>query len=97
MTVTMKLARSALPVTLAHWERAGVRGMGMAAATYILWGGADAMAVSWDRCGEQPGTRGKSNQCEASRQLQRRPSICAEGTISQKWTLEEQLPCRQRN
>jgi hypothetical protein len=33
MTVTMKFARSALPVTLAHWERAGVRGAVMAAAT----------------------------------------------------------------
>jgi hypothetical protein len=42
----MKVARSALPVTLAHWERAGVRETVMAAATYILWGGADAMAVS---------------------------------------------------
>jgi hypothetical protein len=41
----MKVARSALPVTLAHWERAGVRETVMAAATYILWGGADAMAV----------------------------------------------------
>jgi hypothetical protein len=45
--ITMKVARSALPVTLAHWERAGVRETVMAAAaTYILWGGADAMAVS---------------------------------------------------
>jgi hypothetical protein len=46
VTITMKVARSALPVTLAHWERAGVRETVMAAATYILWGGADAMAVS---------------------------------------------------
>jgi hypothetical protein len=45
----MKVARSALPVTLAHWERAGARETVMAAATYILWGGADAMAVSSDR------------------------------------------------
>jgi hypothetical protein len=45
MTVTMKVARSALPVTLAHWERAGVRETVMAAATYVLSGGADAMAV----------------------------------------------------
>jgi hypothetical protein len=43
--ITMKVARSALPVTLANWERAGVRETVMAAATYILWGGADAMAV----------------------------------------------------
>jgi hypothetical protein len=42
----MKVARSTLPVTLAHWERAGVRETVMAAATYILWGGADAMIVS---------------------------------------------------
>jgi hypothetical protein len=45
-SLTMKVARSALPVTLAHWERAGVSETVMAAATYILWGGADAMAVS---------------------------------------------------
>jgi hypothetical protein len=31
--LTMKVARSALPVTLAHWERAGVRETVMAAAT----------------------------------------------------------------
>jgi hypothetical protein len=43
----MKVARSALPVTLAHWERAGARETVMAAATYILWGGADAMSVSF--------------------------------------------------
>jgi hypothetical protein len=42
--LAMKVARSALPVTLAHW--AGVRETVMAAATYILRGGADAMAVS---------------------------------------------------
>jgi hypothetical protein len=42
----MKVAHSALPVALAHWERAGVRETVMAAWTYILWGGADAMAVS---------------------------------------------------
>jgi len=29
----MKVARRALPVTLAHWERAGVRETVMAAAT----------------------------------------------------------------
>jgi hypothetical protein len=46
MSVTMKVARSALPVTLAHWERAGVRATVMAAATYILPSSADAMAVS---------------------------------------------------
>jgi septal ring factor EnvC (AmiA/AmiB activator) len=43
--LTMEVARSALPVTLAHWERAGVRETVMAAATYTLWGGADGMAV----------------------------------------------------
>jgi len=42
----MKVARSALPVTLAHWERAGVRETVMAGATYIVRGGAAAMAVS---------------------------------------------------
>jgi hypothetical protein len=31
--VTMKVARSALPITLAHWEKVGVRETGMAAAT----------------------------------------------------------------
>jgi len=47
MIVAMKVARSALPVIpLAHWERAGVRETVTPAATYILWGGADAMAVS---------------------------------------------------
>jgi hypothetical protein len=49
--LTMKVARSALPVTLAHWERAGVSEAVMTAATYILWGGADAMAVSATRNG----------------------------------------------
>jgi hypothetical protein len=49
--LTMKVARSALPVTLAHWERVGVRETVMAAATDFVpcWfsgGGADAMAVS---------------------------------------------------
>jgi hypothetical protein len=44
--ITMKVARSALPVTLANWERAWVMETVMAAATYSLWGGADAMAVS---------------------------------------------------
>jgi hypothetical protein len=44
-TFTMKVARSGLPVTLAHWERPGVRETVMAAATYSLWGGADAMIV----------------------------------------------------
>jgi hypothetical protein len=33
MTVTMKVARSAHAVTLAHWERTGVREAVMAAAT----------------------------------------------------------------
>jgi hypothetical protein len=33
MTVTMKVARSAVPVTLAHRERAGVRETVMAGAT----------------------------------------------------------------
>jgi hypothetical protein len=47
----MKVARSALPVTLANWERAGVSEAVMTAATYILWGGADAMAVSATRNG----------------------------------------------
>jgi hypothetical protein len=45
----MKVARSTLPVTLAHWERVGVRETVMAAATYILWGGADGMIVSGGR------------------------------------------------
>jgi hypothetical protein len=42
----MKVAHSALPVALAHRERAGVRETVMAASTCILWGGADAKAVS---------------------------------------------------
>jgi hypothetical protein len=43
--LAMKVARSALPVTLAHWERAGVMETVMAAATHILWGGADAALI----------------------------------------------------
>jgi hypothetical protein len=46
--VTVKLARSALRIPLALGEMAGVRETVMAAATYILRGGADAMAVSCD-------------------------------------------------
>jgi hypothetical protein len=42
----MKVAPSALHISLALRERAGVRETVMAAATYILRGGADAMAVS---------------------------------------------------
>jgi len=42
----MKVAHSALPVALAHRERAGKRKRVLAASTCILWGGADAMAVS---------------------------------------------------
>jgi hypothetical protein len=42
----VKVARSALRIPLALGERAGVRETVMAAATYILRGGADAMAVS---------------------------------------------------
>jgi hypothetical protein len=43
--VTVKVVRSALRIPLALGERAGVRETVMAAATYILRGGADAMAV----------------------------------------------------
>jgi hypothetical protein len=46
MAVTVKVVRSALRIPLALRERAGVRETVMAAATYILRGGADAMAVS---------------------------------------------------
>jgi hypothetical protein len=52
----MKVTRSALPITLAHWERAGVRETVMAAATYILRGGADAMAVSLKKGRHLPAT-----------------------------------------
>jgi len=45
-TVTVKVARSALQIPLALRERAGVMETVMAAATYIVRGGADAMAVS---------------------------------------------------
>jgi hypothetical protein len=44
--VTVKVAQSALQIPLALWERAGVRETVMAAATYIVRGGADAMAVT---------------------------------------------------
>jgi hypothetical protein len=44
----MKVAPSALPISLALRKRAGVRETVMAAATYIFRGGADAMAVSSD-------------------------------------------------
>jgi hypothetical protein len=57
----MKVARSALPVTLAHWERAGVRETVMAAATYILWGGADAMAVRPAPCRSKPVPLGRTS------------------------------------
>jgi hypothetical protein len=40
-------------VSLAPWEWAGVRETVMAAATYILRGGADAMAVSANRRAER--------------------------------------------
>jgi hypothetical protein len=47
LPLTMKIARSALRISLALRERAGVmRETVMAAATYIFRGGADAMAVS---------------------------------------------------
>jgi hypothetical protein len=42
---TMKVARGALQLPLALWERAGVRETGMATATYVFSGGVDAMAV----------------------------------------------------
>jgi Flp pilus assembly protein CpaB len=45
-SVTMKAARRALRISLALRERAGVRERATAAATYIIRGGADAMAVS---------------------------------------------------
>jgi hypothetical protein len=41
----MKVARGALQLPLALWERAGVRETGMATATYVFSGGVDAMAV----------------------------------------------------
>jgi hypothetical protein len=44
--ITVKVARSALRIPLARGEMAGVRETVMAAATYILRGGADAMAVN---------------------------------------------------
>jgi hypothetical protein len=44
--VTVKVTHSALRIPLALGEMAGVRETVMAAATYILRGGADAMAVS---------------------------------------------------
>jgi hypothetical protein len=47
----VKVARSALQIPLALRERAGVRETVMAAATYIVWGGADAMAVTEIRFG----------------------------------------------
>jgi Flp pilus assembly protein CpaB len=44
--ITVKVARSALQISLALRERAGVRETAMAAATHIVRGGADAMAVT---------------------------------------------------
>jgi hypothetical protein len=41
----VKVARSALQLPLALWERVGVRETAMVAATYILQGGAGTMAV----------------------------------------------------
>jgi hypothetical protein len=46
ITIAMKVAPSALRISLALREMAGVRETVMAAATYIFRGGADAMAVS---------------------------------------------------
>jgi hypothetical protein len=48
LDVTVKVARSALRLPLALWERAGVRETVMAAATYVLSGGAGAMTVRPD-------------------------------------------------
>jgi len=45
MTVTMKVARSALHISHSFGERVGVRETIMAHATYIFWGGAGAMTV----------------------------------------------------
>jgi hypothetical protein len=42
----VKVAHGALQIALALLERAGVRETAMAAATYILWVGAGAMAVA---------------------------------------------------
>jgi hypothetical protein len=49
LPVTVKVARSALRIPLALGEKSRGNGMVMAAATYILRGGADAMAVSLTR------------------------------------------------
>jgi len=43
----VKVARNALRIPLALWERTGVRETVMGAATYILRGAADAMIVRW--------------------------------------------------
>jgi hypothetical protein len=43
--LTMKVARSALHISLSLWERVGVRETIMAHATYIFRGGAGAMIV----------------------------------------------------
>jgi Ni,Fe-hydrogenase I cytochrome b subunit len=50
----VKVARSALRIPLALGEMAGVRETVMAAATYILRGGADAMAVGMKFSTPQP-------------------------------------------
>jgi hypothetical protein len=41
----MKVARSALHISLSLWERFGVRETIMTHATYISWGDAGAMIV----------------------------------------------------
>jgi hypothetical protein len=51
--LTVKVAHSAVQLPLALRERAGVRETAMAAATYIVWGGADAMAVPERQPGNQ--------------------------------------------
>jgi hypothetical protein len=61
---TVKVVRSALLIPLALGERAGVRETVMAAATYILWGGADAMAVR-----EAAGERGERLWRRAAEQI----------------------------
>jgi hypothetical protein len=49
----MKVAPSALHISLSLWERVGVRETIMAHATYIFWGGAGAMIVSSPEPNEQ--------------------------------------------
>jgi len=84
MDVTVKVARSGLRIPLAPWERAEVRGTVMAAAPYILSGGADAMAVS---VASQP--RGSRRAASGAGG---RPLGARKGAVESTWGYSRRVP-----